>query len=74
MIYNSRNTITGAQTYSQDKNFFYGTYSVNPSFYTRVDYDLNEFNEIIDDAKNIATDCNNKDEVEECVNIKKEES
>lgn len=67
------NFITGAQTYTQNEKFFYGTYSVNPSFSVTVGYDLNEFNEIIDNAKSIAEECHNKDEVEECVNKKRQE-
>ena len=56
----------------KEKAKVYGNYSINPAFYSIVDYDLNEFDKIIDDAKSIVNECHDKDEVEECVNDKRQ--
>ena len=66
--FNEEVNITGFAVKEEKMPEFYGTYSIKPSFKVNVDYDFNEYNEIIEKTKTIVRDC--KDDVENCINKK----
>lgn len=47
-----------------------GTYSIKPSFKVNVDYDIGEYDEVIEKAKDINRTCSKQDNFENCVNDK----
>jgi len=66
--FNEEVNITGAATTeTNQKNIFYGTYSIKPSFKTSVDYDLEEYGEIVGKAKELYKICSEHYDLRTCI-------
>lgn len=66
--FNEEVNITGAATTeTNQKNIFYGTYSIKPSFKTSVDYDLEEYGEIVGKAKELYRICSEHYDLRTCI-------
>ncbi len=60
--------ITGAVTAQQEESNILGTYSINPSFKTKIDYDLNDYNKIKELLDFIIKCSEGGKDIETCIN------
>jgi hypothetical protein len=68
LYFNDYPGITGAVIAGEAKESeFYGTYSINPSFKTTIDYDLSEYDKVIEGAKEIKEACYKDYNFEDCI-------
>src|SRR3989338_3463865 len=60
-------TVTGAATAQQEESNILGTYSIIPSFKAKIDYDLNEYNEIKKELGQVVDECKTANNIGECL-------
>ncbi|MBI2557955.1 hypothetical protein HYW20_01425 [Candidatus Woesearchaeota archaeon] len=67
IFYTNSNPITGMATAENEENDIIGTYSINPSFKAKVDYDLNYYQSIKSELDTILKKCENTQNIEKCL-------
>lgn len=68
--FNSPNNITGAAVAGAEKeSVFYGTYSIKPSFKVSVDYDADEYADIVNGLKEISKCAKDGAAIETCMKV-----
>ncbi len=67
IFYTNSNPITGMVAVENQENNIIGTYSINPSFRTKADYDLNDYPSIRSELDNILKKCENTQNIGKCL-------
>ena len=68
IIYTDKNpTITGAVTTEQKENNIIGTYSINPSFKAKTEYDLDDYSKI-KKSFDVVSNCAQSKDIQSCIN------